>query len=188
MTKAVKGYFLPYILVSQDLLIGNATSKNNNKSIKSVIVGYWVEDKNNRSNFEYYVLEIGPEINVNDAIYPQGWENEKVIYIDGNEITINEVKGPGAQYHQFRATLDNETFSEIDMGLLGGPRNATADMSENSLTLYVSKLSSQEIYLTISYTIDFSNPNVLVVKFRHIESNRHYSSLFRRQYIIEIAI
>ena len=173
--------------MNQESLLENATSKSiigsNKRTMISLIIGYWVEDKNNRRNSDNFLFEQGSEISMNDDMYSQGWKDEKVIYIDGNEITINSVRGPDAQPYQFKASLDNETFSEIDIGLLGGPTNATADMSENVLTLYVLKPRSPELLLTISYTIDSSDTNILVVKFKHIESNRYYTSLFRKQYI-----
>merc|ERR1712062_450959 len=120
-------------------------------SINSTIVGYWVEEKSRRNNFEVFLSKLKTDIDVNKTNYsPFDWEREKVIYLDDNVLTINEVR-PKTRVSQWKVTLNNETLAKIDVELLGVFSNAMASMSNDSIIVYVLRTSSREILLTISY-------------------------------------
>ena len=150
-------------------------------SIKSDIVGYWVEEKSRRNNLEIFLSNLKTDIDVNETIYsPFDWECEKVIYSDDNQLTINEVR-PDAKVLQLKVLLNNETMEKIDIELIGVSSYATAHMSNASITLYVLRPSSREVLLTISYTMDPDDTNILHVTYEHIASKTSCSFLFHRK-------
>ena len=173
---------LPKLSEQQEFSKENAILAHHKSSLQSDIVGYWIEDKNYRLNFDVFLSKLEESADVNDTIYSQYWQDEKVIYLDGNKLTIDEVK-PYGEISQLIARLDNETVSKIDVELLGGSTNATAAISNESITFYVLKPNSTEFLLTISYSIKSVNANVLHITFKHIETNTVCTFLFRRQYI-----
>merc|ERR1712154_140947 len=98
---------------------------------------------------------------VNENKYsPFDWESEKVIYLDDNLLTINEVR-PNEKVLEWKALLNNDTQAKIDIELIGVFSNAIARMSNDSITLNVFRPTSREILLTISYTMDPENTNIL---------------------------
>ena len=170
------------LLVQQEFLKEGTILAPHKSSLQSEIVGYWIEDKNYRLNFDVFLSKVEESVDANDTIYSKYWQDEKVIYLDGNKLIIDEVK-PYGEISQVITQLDNETVSEIDIELFGGSANATAAMSNEAITFYVLKPNSTELLLTISYSIESVNANVLHVKFKHIETNSVCTFLFRRQYI-----
>ena len=170
------------LLVQQEFLKEGTILAPHKSSLQSEIVGYWIEDKNYRLNFDVFLSKVEESVDANDTIYSKYWQDEKVIYLDGNKLTIDEVR-PYGEISQVIAQLDNETVSEIPVELLGVSTNATAAMSNKSIRFYVLKPSSTEILLTITYSIESVDANVLNVNFRHIETNTNCRFLFRRQYI-----
>ena len=174
--------FTNNLLVQQEFSREETILAHHKSSLQSDIVGYWIEDKNYRLNFDVFLSKLEESVDVNDTVYSQYWQDEKVIYLDGNKLTIDEVK-PYGEISQVIAQLDNETVSEIDVELLGVTTNATASISNESITFYLLKPSSTEIMLTISYSIESVDADVLNVNFKHIETNTNCRFLFRRQYI-----
>jgi len=155
---------------------------NSEHSIESAIVGYWIEEKNRRNNFEFFLSELRTDIDVNETEYsPFDWESEKMIYLDDCLLTINEVR-PNKKVSEWKVQLNNETQAKIDIEQIGVFSNAIARMSNDYITLYVFRPSSREILLIISYTMDSDNTNILHVTYEHIASKTICSFLFKRKY------
>ena len=155
--------------------------EHHRRSFTSAIVGYWIEEKNSRKNFDSFLSQLNSDIDANDFIYSKDWEEEKVIYLDDNKLTIDEVR-PNGKIFRLEVLLNNETLSKTDIKLHESLTYTIADVSNNSINLYVLRPNSTaEVFLTISYKFVSDDTNTLIVKFKHIESNASCSFLFHRQ-------
>ena len=160
----------------------NATDTNKNTFIKSYIVGYWVEDGSRRGNMESFMSVIGLKSSLSrQYVRSPNWEDEKVIFVEGDELIVNEVSGPTATHIDFKIKLDNETVSELDIDTLQMSTNATAEMTNTSLILYIHKPGASDLLFTITYRIDLDDLNTLNVEHKHLKSKIVWRTAFRRQ-------
>ena len=150
--------------------------------IYSSIVGYWIEDHNLRDNIDAFLREFGAEVFSSDYTPSNDWEDEKVIYVDDDLLTINELRGPSATPYQFRVKFDNDTHAEIDIGVLGGVTNATTEMTDDSFISYVLKPWTSELLFTLTHKIECDDIDTLIVEREHFESSIVWTSVFKRQY------
>ena len=104
-----------------------------------------------------------------------------MIYLDDCLLTINVVR-PNAKVLEWKVHLNNETQAKINIELIGVFSNAIARMSNASIMLYVLRPSSRDVLLTISYTMDPDDTNILHVTYEHIASKTICSFLFNRKY------
>ena len=157
-------------------------TKSHNITIESSVVGYWIEDHNLRDNLDSFLNEFGIEIINSDYVISNEWEDEKVIYVDEDVLTINELRGPYATPYQFRGKLDNATQSKIDIGVLGGVTNVTTEMTDDSFISYVLKPGSSELLFTVTHKIESEDIDTLIVERKYFESDIIWTSVFKRQY------
>ena len=158
----------------------NTTIRNN--TIESTVVGYWIEDHNLRDNIDAFLHEFGIEIISSDYTTSNDWEDEKVIYVDDDILTINELRGPSATPYQFRVKLDNVTEAKIDIGVLGGVTYATTEITDDSFISYVLKPGFSELLFTVTHKIENDDIDTLIVERKHFESNIVWTSVFQRQF------
>ena len=70
-------------------------------------------------------------------------------------ITIcNPSGGPYATPSSFTLIPDNRSFSDVDLGVLGGLTDATAEFEGNSMITYLRKKGTPEIFMTAKRTIN----------------------------------
>ena len=80
--------------------------------------------------------------------------------------------GPFAEPYEFHGRMDNHTLEEMDIGAFGGKTLATVARSrDNSIINYVRKPKSADLFFTVSDTIHPHDKNILIIKYRHVESN-----------------
>lgn len=65
---------------------------------------------------------------------------------------------------------DKVTRTDVDLGVLGGPRKATAEIKGNTFTTYLHKLDDNEVDVIAIRTIEPSNPNVMTYTLRDVAS------------------
>ena len=96
-----------------------------------------------------------------------------------NVLTIAE--GPKVEPYGFNLVPDNETRTDADLGVLGGPRKATAEFKGNSLITYLHKLEDDVVDVIAIRTIDPTNPDVMIYTLKDVESGSDLVQTMKRQ-------
>ena len=65
---------------------------------------------------------------------------------------------------------DNQSRTNVDLGSLGGPRKARAEIKGNSLVTYLHKLDNDVVDVTATRTIDPQKPNEMLYVLKDISS------------------
>ncbi len=95
-------------------------------------------------------------------------------------IIISE--GPRYEDYQFNLIPDGQSRTDIDLGVLGGPRKATAELKGNSLMTYLHKMdASDEVDVIAIRTIDPATPNVMTYTLKDVPSGTNLIQVLRRQ-------
>ena len=66
--------------------------------------------------------------------------------------------------------VDNFTRTDIDLGALGGPRKATAELRGNQLITYLHKLDDDTIDVIAVRTVAAQTPNVMSYVLKDVAS------------------
>lgn len=149
---------------------------------KHTFVGSWKEDQKLRRNLYKFLRVMG--IGWFEAVYATNseWENEQsnILTVDGKEIFVAGKRGPLNELFEVRVVLDNRTVNPIDMGVLGGPCRATAEIKENNFVVYVRKTQISEIFFTATHSINESNINLMLIEAKHVPSGVTLKSYYKR--------
>jgi len=108
------------------------------------------------------------------------------------------VEGPKQEVFELLLVSDNTTVTQVDMGELGGMRDATSEFKDNSLITYLKPQDSQTIDIIALRTIEpesklktsalfkhikekissliFLDPDVMMYTLHHLPSNVKYIS------------
>ena len=65
---------------------------------------------------------------------------------------------------------DNQSRTNADLGSLGGPRKARAELKGNSLITYLHKLDNDVVDVTATRTIDPLKPNEMLYVLKDLNS------------------
>lgn len=157
------------------------TLLDQNSSFFTAINGHWVEDYDQRENMDSYLKEMGMAWFKRSYASSVRWEDELLLYVQGDIFTMNGLRGPFAEAYEYTAKTDNHTINKMDIGDFGGITNAITEINEDSMVSYVFKPgSSNEFFFTVTLTIDMHNVNVLKVQYRHVDSNVVWKEVFER--------
>merc|ERR1712142_135016 len=97
------------------------------------------------------------------------WENQQNITFDGNQkFDVRGRKGPRAERFDFKLVINNSTRTNVDLGALGGPTKATAEIRGDTLITYIHEIPSNKLFLTASRTVDRRNRNKMTYVTRHL--------------------
>ena len=77
--------------------------------------------------------------------------------------------------------VDNTTRTDIDLGQLGGPRKATAEMKGNQLITYLHKLEDDIIDVIAVRTVDPANPSVMKYELKDVASGTDLIQTLNKQ-------
>jgi hypothetical protein len=157
---------------------------NRNASFVTAINGHWIEDYDQRENLDKYLYQMGMDWFKRSYASSVSWEDELLISVEGNKLTMNGLRGPFAEAYEYNAKLDNLTLNAMDIGDFGGITNAITEITNNSMISYVFKPdSSNELFFIVTNTIDLHyNVDVLKVEYKHASSNVAWKSVFQRNH------
>ena len=79
---------------------------------------------------------------------------------------------------------DNQSRTNADLGSLGGPRKARAELKGNSLITYLHKLDNDVVDVTATRTIDPQKPNEMLYVLKDISSGVELKQTMFKQWII----
>merc|ERR1712018_664395 len=93
-----------------------------------LFVGSWKEDQDQRQGRSDYLYYRG--LNWFKRVYVTNANFELTMNVakEGSTYTISGKKGPKYEDYQFQLVPDNITRTHADLGALGGPRMATAEL------------------------------------------------------------
>ena len=77
--------------------------------------------------------------------------------------------------------VDNVTRTDIDLGQLGGPRKATAEMKGNQLITYLHKIEDDSIDVIAVRTINQATPNVMKYELKDLASGTDLIQTLNKQ-------
>lgn len=151
--------------------------------LKRTLPGHWKEDQYKRKDLNNFLYEMGLNWFKRVYVTQASWENEQDIALsdNGNVFEINGKKGPYATPFNFALTTDNRSFSDVDLGELGGLTDATAEIKGNSLITYLRKKGTGKIFMTATRTINPENPNEMIYVTKHLGSGVALTSIFDRR-------
>jgi len=146
-----------------------------------VLNGHWIEDQYQRKNLNNYLYEMGMGWIKRVYATSTSWEDELKINVENGWLHVNGLRGPFAEPYEFHGRIDNQTLAEMDIGAFGGKTFATVARSrDNSIINYVRKPDSANLFFTVTDTIHPKDVNVLIVKYRHVDTNVVWTSIFNR--------
>ena len=155
-----------------------------NTSFVNAINGHWIEDYDQRENLDRYLYQMGMNWFKRSYASSVSWEDELLMTVEDNKLTMNGLRGPFAEAYEYVAKLDNQTLNVMDIGDFGGITNAITEIKNNSMISYVFKpKSSNELFFIVTNTIDLEyNPDILKVEYKHVSSNVSWRSVFQRSH------
>lgn len=157
---------------------------NANSSVTTALNGHWVEDFDQRDGMNGYLIQMGMAWFKRSYANSVRWEDEFLISIIDDNLTMNGLRGPFAEVYEYKSKLDNVTITKMDIGDFGGITNSFSELTVDSVILYAFKPgSSSEIFFVATLTIDMKEVNTLKVEYRHFDSNVVWKQVFIRQKI-----
>lgn len=153
-----------------------------NASFANAINGHWIEDYDQRENMDQYLYQMGMSWFKRSYASSVSWEDELLISVEDNKLTMNGLRGPFAEAYEYSAKLDNLTLNAMDIGDFGGITDAITEIKNSSMISYVFKPeSSTELFFIVTNTIDLPyDVDVLKVEYKHVSSNVVWRSVFQR--------
>ena len=158
------------------------TVEDRNASFVNAINGHWIEDYDQRENMDQYLYQMGMSWFKRSYASLVSWEDELLISVENNTLTMNGLRGPFAEAYEYDAKLDNLTLNAMDIGDFGGITDAITEIKNDSMISYVFKPeSSTELFFIVTNTIDLPyDVDVLKVEYKHVSSNVVWRSVFQR--------
>ena len=181
-----------FVLFSAILALAYAT--------EDPFVGSWKEDQYQRQNLNDYLYARG--LNWFKRVYVTNANFELTMNIakEGNTYTVTGksknhwimfriffsnlvfiVEGPKYEDYQFNVVVDNVTRTDIDLGQLGGPRKATAEMKGNQLITYLHKIDDGSIDVIAVRTVNAATPNVMKYELKDLTSGTDLIQTLNKQ-------
>lgn len=143
-----------------------------------------MEDQQQRENLKPYLYEMGIGWFKRTYAASTSWQDEVHISLVDEKLSADGIRGPLAKPYRFSIKLDNQTLAEIDIGKdFGGITNATAEISDNSLIMYVLKPGTSDLFFTITDNIHHNTTDILNVEYKHVNSNVAMKSVFKRKQV-----
>ena len=90
-------------------------------------------------------------------------------------------EGPKYEDYQFNVVVDNVTRTDIDLGQLGGPRKATAEMKGNQLITYLHKIDDGSIDVIAVRTVNAATPNIMKYELKDLTSGTDLIQTLNKQ-------
>jgi hypothetical protein len=143
--------------------------------------GKWKEDQYKRQGLNDFLYEMGMNWFKRVYVTSASWENEQTIFQDGNNIRVNGIKGPNKEVFELHLVADNKTITQVDMGEIGGLRDATSEFTNNSLISYLKKPDEKIIDIIATRTIEPASPELMIYTLHHIPSGKSYVSYMNKQ-------
>lgn len=152
-------------------------------SLKRTLPGHWKEDQYKRQNLNNFLYEMGVGWVKRVFATSSSWENEQNIYTlkDGENFEIDVVNGPRAEILKFTLITDNRSFTDVDIGTLGGITDATSKFKGYSLVTSLRKKDDPEIFMTATRTVNPENPNEMIYETKHVKSGVAMTSIYNRR-------
>lgn len=144
------------------------------------IVGRWKEDSSLRTGLNDFLWARDVGWFKRQAAKLISWQSEQTIFLRGNRYSINGVKGPRSEVFAFDLVTDNRTTTNVDLGALGGPRLATAEIKGNTVITYLHKPEDNVIDMIATRTI-LENPDVMIYKTKDLPYGYEMVSVMNRQ-------
>lgn len=155
-----------------------------NATFEEAINGHWIEDYDQRENLDSYLYQMGMAWFKRSYASSVSWEDELLISVEDDKLTMNGLRGPFAEPYEYVARLDNETLNLMDTGDFGGITNSITEINNNSMMSYVFKPdSTSDLFFMVKNTIDIQHDvDEMKVEYTHVDSNVVWKSVFRRNY------